>query len=316
MGGIWDTYESRVLVRGQNVRGDTLTREKLRVSHMLRDSLSFHPISVYEDGFITTWINKDGDEEDNSVKQDVAIINSDNLNEKYVYSLPDQDIILGSIFFWADNYWIVYEKDANREVYTRAKAIQCNYLLRWVHPGANGPEIREQWCQIEDGTKYMTGELEDRNFVVTRGDARIAMTITRNEYTVKFNRKSRFLVDDTGSDYYLSFDLSKPLKVGHTYNGRGVFKYVLSESNSTPFDNMELGIADYYMFFPDGVHGVDEEENNESGNGAGENNNEGNDNGENNAGSNDNGENNAGSNDSSENNAGSGAGDNGKKVWL
>ena len=290
MGGVWDTYKNRVLVRGQDVRSDTLTREKLRVSHMLLDSLSFHSISVYEDGIITSWVNEDGYDEDNSFKQNVAIINSDNLNEKYVYSLPDEDIILGSIFYWADNYWIVYEKDANREVYTRAKAIQCNYLLKWVHPGTDGPEIREQWCQIEDGTKYMTGELEDRNFVVTRGDARIAMTITRNQYTAKFNRKSRFLVDDTNSDYYLSFDLSKPLKVGHTYNDRGVYKYVLSESNSSTFDNMDLGIADYYMYFPDGIHGT-ESGNNESGSGTGENNNEG-------------------------NNATGVVGDNGKKVWL
>lgn len=250
MAGIWDKYRARVTVKGASVREDTLTREKLRLTHMLKDSLSYHEVSFYEDGLIIPTIDEMGNETDNAVTQNIAIINSDNLNEKYLYSLPYDNIMLGSIFYWSDNYWIVTERDANDEVYTRAKAVQCNYLLKWVHVSDGEPEIREQWCQIEDGTKYMTGELEDRNFTVTRGDARIAMTISRNKYTVKFNRKSRFLVDDTDSDYYLSFDLSKPLKVGHTYNGKGVFKYVLSESNSSTFDNMDLGIADYYMYFP------------------------------------------------------------------
>lgn len=96
----------------------------------------------------------------------------------------------------------------------------------------------------------MTGELEDRHFIVTRGDARIAITISRNKYTKKFNRTSRFLVDDSESDNLLSFDLSKPLKVGHTYNDKGIYQFVLSESNSSELDNMELGIADYYKYFP------------------------------------------------------------------
>ena len=249
MSAALDRYRRRTTVMGDDIREDTLEREKLRVKFMLRDSLSYHYVSLFDDSII------EKDEEDNIVnekKQHVAIINSDNLDEKYVYSLPGEDLVPGTLFWWADNYWLITDKDANTEVYTRTKAIQCNYLLKWVHVQDGKPILMEQWCYIEDGTKYMTGELEDRHFIVTRGDARIAMTIARNPYTVKFNRKSRFLVDDDGSDYYLSFDLSKPLKVGHTYNGKGVFKYVLSESNSSDFDNMELGIADYYMYFPEG----------------------------------------------------------------
>lgn len=96
----------------------------------------------------------------------------------------------------------------------------------------------------------MTGDFEDRDFIVTRGDARISMTIARNEHTVKFERKSRFLIDDYGSKEKLSYSLSKPLRVGWHYNGEGVYRFVLKESNSTDDDNMELGIADYYKHFP------------------------------------------------------------------
>lgn len=81
------------------------------------------------------------------------------------------------------------------------------------------------------------------------------MTIARNEHTKKFGREMRFLIDEIndGADM-MSFSLSKPLKVGHVYNWDdddcGIFKFVLQESNSTEFDNFELGIADYYLHFP------------------------------------------------------------------
>ena len=125
--------------------------------------------------------------------------------------------------------------------------IQCNYLLRWV---SDDNTICEQWCIIEDGTKYLTGEFEDRNFVVTRGDSRIAMTLARNAYTVKLGRTNRFLIDDPESSLMLAYLLTKPLKLGWTFNDKGVFKFVLQEVNTTDDDNQELRIADYYKHFP------------------------------------------------------------------
>ena len=51
---------------------------------------------------------------------------------------------------WMDNYWLITERDADTTVYTRAKMIQCNHLLKWV---SDDNTIHEQWCIIEDGTK-------------------------------------------------------------------------------------------------------------------------------------------------------------------
>lgn len=106
---------------------------------------------------------------------------------------------------------------------------------------------------FNDLIKYQTNQ---RNFVVTRGDSRIAMTIARNEHTVKFDRECRFLIDDPESNHKLSYLLTKPLKLGATFNNKGVFKFVLQEVNSTDDDNHELGIADYYKHFPMASTGV------------------------------------------------------------
>lgn len=55
----------------------------------------------------------------------------------------------------------------------------------------------------------------------------------------------------------LAYGLSKPLKLGGTFNNQGVYKFVLQEINSTVDDNHELRIADYYKHFPKETTGGD-----------------------------------------------------------
>lgn len=226
---IWDTYENRMNVKGSDIRETFLNREKKYVRDKTVNSLSYFTVKI------------DG------VDQSVSIINSDNLNEKTMCSLPGEDFNCGSLVEWADNHWLITEKDANGEIYSKGKLIQCNHLLHWID--CRG-ELHQQWCIIEDGTKYLTGIYGDRNFIVDRGDSRIAMTIGKNEHTLQFGRESRFLIDDPDSFEKLAYLLTKPLKVGKTYNGSGIYAFVLQEVVSTEDDNMALGIADYYKYYP------------------------------------------------------------------
>lgn len=226
---VWNKYASRMETHGNTKRDAALLRESRMLNHKLKDSLSYHDVLI------------DG------LPRAVAVINSDNLNEKTMCSLPGEDFTCGGLVEWEDNRWLITEKDANNELYTRVKLLQCNHLLKWVD---EHDIIHEQWCVIEDGTKYLTGEYEDKNFIVTRGDARIAMTISRNQHTVKFSRNRRFLIDDPDAPEKAAYLLTKPLKVGKTYNGAGVYSFVLQEVVSTDDDNIELGIADYYKHFP------------------------------------------------------------------
>ena len=225
----WDLYESRIGVRGGNKRNAIKRREVHNILSHLPDNMSYTDVTI------------DG------IAQTVAIINSDNLDEKTILSLPGEDIKHGGLVEWMDNRWLVVEKDANRTLYTRAKLQQCNYLLKWV---SEDKVIHEQWCYVEDGTKYLTGELEDRHFVVTRGDARIAITLARNEDSAKLNRENRFIVDDPLSTKMMAFQLTKPIKLNNVFNENGVFKFVLQEVTATGDDNFELQIADYYKYFP------------------------------------------------------------------
>ena len=243
----WSTYKNRIGAHGGSKRDAAYIREVRYIDSKLPDNLSYQTVDVYprEYGFNVDHMGSDAIRYRYS--QNVAIIDSDNLNEKTICSMPTEDISLGSLIFWMNNYWLVTERDANTTLYTKGKLLQCNHLLKWV---TDEREIMEQWCVVEDGTKYLTGEYEDRNFVVTRGDSRISVQIAKNEYTCMFDRERRFLIDDDDSPHKLAYLLTKPFKKGITYNGEGTYKFVLQEVTATDYDNHELGIADYYHYFP------------------------------------------------------------------
>lgn len=241
----WDMYKNRITAHGGSKRNAAFIRESRFIQTRLPDNLSYQTVIVYprEYGFN---INSE-DAQLHCISQNVAIIDSDNLNEKIICSMPSEDLLLGSLIFWMDNYWLVCERDANTTLYTKGKLLQCNHLLKWI---TSSDEIIEQWCIVEDGTKYLTGEYEDRNFVVTRGDSRISVQLAKNIHTNVLNRENRFLIDDDDSPHKLAYLLTKPFKKGSTYNGEGTFKFVLQEVTATEYDNHELGIADYYIHFP------------------------------------------------------------------
>lgn len=239
----WNIYQSRLDSIGATKREARLRRESRYLSAKIPDNLSYFTVDI------------DGS------SQDVAIIDTDNLDEKLIHSLPGEDIVHGGLVKWMNNYWLITEKDAATELYASAKMIQCNYLLRWVDSES---AIHEQWCIIEDGTKYLTGQYEDRSFVVTRGDSRLGMIISKNQHTSKMRRGCRFLIDDEESDLTLAYELTKPFKLSGVYNNQGIFKFVLQEVNTTDDDNQELRIADYYKHFPREEAGDNSDENSDS----------------------------------------------------
>lgn len=118
-------------------------------------------------------------------------------------------------------------------------------------------------CITTSNITDLTGEYGDNDFIVMRGDSRISLTLARDEYSIQLNRNNRFLIDDYDSKNVLAYRLTKPFKLGGTYNGAGVLNFVLAECNTEDTDNFELHIANYYKYFPRDSH---ESASDESGN--------------------------------------------------
>ena len=226
---LWDAYFSRLNAQGGNRRNAVLQRERRFLNAKLPASLSYHHAVI------------------NGEQRNLAIINSDNLNQKTLCTLPGETLPHGGLVEWMNNHWLITELDANNEVYSKGIMRQCNYQLRWI---ADDENIVERWCIVEDGTKYLTGEYGDNEYVLTRGDTRISVTLPKDEYTVKLNRKNRFLIDSFDSPTVLAYELTKPFKLGGSYGQGGVLSYVMQECNTEDTDNFELHIANYYEHFP------------------------------------------------------------------
>ena len=152
--GAWDRYEDRINAAGGTKRGSSLQREIRFINSRLPDSLSYQTVKVFTQN---NSFNVSTDEaQEKALTQNVAIINSDNLNEKNLITLPGEDMDNGNLIYWVDNYWLVTERDANTTVYTKTKLVQCNHLLKWIN---DDKQSMEQWCMIEDGTKLKHIEL-------------------------------------------------------------------------------------------------------------------------------------------------------------
>jgi hypothetical protein len=226
---VWGIYNARLNAHGSDRRTTTLLREQRYLESKVTNSLSYHHLTI------------------NGEERNISVINSDNLNIKTICTLPGEDFPHGGLVEWMNNYWIITQRDSNNELYTKGVMQECNYLLRWV---ADDGTIVERWCIIEDGTKYLTGEYNDNYYIVTRGDSRVSVILAKDEYSIRLNRNNRFLIDDYDSPNVLAYRLTKPFKLGTSYNGGGVLGFVMTECNTEDTDNFELHIANYYQYFP------------------------------------------------------------------
>ena len=227
--GVWDIYDARIAAKGYTKRDAAIQREKRFIRSHLKDNLSYHTCIV------------DGEE------REVSILNSDNFDEKTIISMPDEDLRGGALVEWMGNKWLIVERDANTTLYTKCKMKQCNHFLQWINTDG---KICGQWAIVSDGTKYLTGEFEERHFVASRGDTRLSVTVSRTPEVLKLDRENRFLIDDVECHEHLAYALTKPLRLGSVFNGDGVFSFVMQEVETTDDDNFDLLIADYYKYYP------------------------------------------------------------------
>lgn len=225
---VWDAYYDRMDVRGYTRRERALFQTRTRLTDELHASLSYHKVLI------------------NGKEHDAAIIGQEELAIKKICLLPGDILPHGGLVDYADNKWLITEVDASNEVYHSGMMQQCNHIIRWID--RNG-DLVEKWSIIEDGTKYLIGEKTSQ--IMTIGDARIAMTVGKDEDTIYLCRGMRFLVDDVDAEDVLAYQITKVNKLFNNYNNEGVFRFILTEVNVTADDNLLMRIADFYNWKPE-----------------------------------------------------------------
>lgn len=224
----WDVYGGRMTSIGRSKRDMWVNHTRDSITRRMLDSPSCHKVLM-------------GD-----CEQLITVAHTEDMSVKRICALPGQRLKHGGIVSFARSKWLVTDVDADNEIYEKGLMQRCNHILRWI--GKDG-KLKEKWCFIEDGTKYLIGEYSED--LMSIGDARIALIIGKDEDTVELARGIRFLIDDTDSEAVLAYQVTKPNKLFNVFNGDGVFKFILNEVTLTDADNKELRIADYTNWHPE-----------------------------------------------------------------
>lgn len=224
----WGEYDARMGVIGEHKRDMWVNHTKASILRRAKDSLSYHTVLI------------------NGVEQNVTVTHRPDMYEKRICAMPDEKLAHGGIVDFADTKWLITDVDFDNEIYQRGLMRQCNYQLKWI--GKDGT-LKEKWCVVEDGTKYLIGEKELQ--LMTVGDARIAVTVGKDEDTVELSRGMRFIIDDSDTDNVLVYEITKPNRLFNSFEGHGVFRFILTEVNLTDADNIKERIADYSDWTPE-----------------------------------------------------------------
>lgn len=220
---VWDTYRDRMQLSGTNTQDFWVKHARSSLTRSLIDSPSCRNVLV--DGKETR----------------MSIMRHAESGYKKIASMPGETLKHGGLVDWANSKWLITDVDADDLIYQRGVMRRCNHVLRWI--SSKTGDIREKWCVVEDGTKYLIGE-RTREFL-TIGDGRMAVTIAKDEDTVELQRGLRFLIDDEDSDFVTAYQITKSNKLFNVYNGEGVFRFILNEVQLTDNDDVERRIADY-----------------------------------------------------------------------
>lgn len=226
MGG-WDIYERCRETFGVTKRGMWVQHTRDNIYRKMLDSPSCRIVRI------------------NDAIQTVCIVHTAEMDQKKIFSLPGEHLEHGGLVDFSDNKWLITEMDADNQIYDKGIMQQCNHILRWI---SKDGVLKEKWCFVADGTKYLIGEKARE--LLTIGDARIAVTIGKDEDTIELARGLRFLIDDTDSEAVLAYQITKPNKMFNMFNGKGVFRFILNEVQLTADDNKQLRIADYSKWKP------------------------------------------------------------------
>lgn len=221
--GVWDAYRDRMERDGQTKRDAWITNARQSIGRKLLDSPSCRKVLV------------DGEE------QMISVMRHAQSGYKKIASMPGETLKHGGLVDFANGKWLITDIDPDDVVYQRGIMRQCNHVLRWV--SSKTGEIREKWCVVEDGTKYLIGE-RTREFL-TIGDGRMAVTIAKDPETIELCRGLRFLIDDEDSEFVTAYQITKSNKLFSVYNGEGCFRFILNEVQLTDNDDVEKRIADY-----------------------------------------------------------------------
>lgn len=213
-----DKYISYQKSRGEGIRERRENSTKLKLTQTFKDSLIFEEIKLYKtDNIIPIQLERKGDDP----------------TEKTVVVYPNFILKTGDIFTRNNQEnWLCVDDDVH-SVYVTATAQRCNFDLKWIN---NNQEIIIIPAFMKAGDA--SNNAIDTDTMMSVPSARRIIKTQNNLETKKIKKKDRFLIDNQAFEV---FDIDPTSE-------KGLITFALESSQiSNANDNLDLGIADYYI---------------------------------------------------------------------
>lgn len=165
--------------------------------------------------------------------------NKDLSDDKYVHAPNETKISVGDYILWDNQYWMVFSKE-NKTIAThqQAKIKESNQSIKWIRNGKIVNNELGWWSYVQSNTLYTMGVSE--NTLIDVVDSKMMMYMQNNADTRDLQINERIFI---GSRVY---KIKFPDKVSRF----GLISFLLDEDTiNENYDNVELGVADYYRFY-------------------------------------------------------------------
>ena len=224
---VYDSYQNRVRREGLSYRERQFKNKQRSFDLYFERTLNKEEITL------------NGDRKFDVVLQDHSPTDNNGLSDdKYVIAENKDHFGVGDYIMWRDQHWIVFTKE-NRTVtdHQQGKVKEANEIIRWIRNGEIVNEGRGWYAYVESQTLYTMGVAVTPYMQTV--DSKMLMYLRDNKESRDLRMDERIFI---GPRVY-------KIKFTDAVSRQGLISFLLDEDTIGPYDNIELGVADYYRFY-------------------------------------------------------------------
>lgn len=172
--------------------------------------------------------------------RDVSRANNRDLSDdKYIIARNEDNLDVGDYIFWRDETWMIFTKEFKTiPTYQQAKIKNANQSIKWIRNGEIVNNGVGYYAYAQNQTLYTMGVSE--TIYIDVPDGKMMMYMQENADTQDLRINERLII---GGKVY-------SVKHMDTVSRQGLVSYLLDQDRvDSEYDNMELGVADYYRYY-------------------------------------------------------------------
>ena len=216
----WDSYIKRLNIEGETQRERNVNRTRNNITTKVKGNPSHKDVLL------------------NGVPTKLVINSGTKPYYKEFETLPGQHIDMGDYVEWANRTWLVYEADADDEVYIDGKMYECNYKLYWQDSTG---KIISRWAYIQNSSSYSNGE--NGNATLTLAANQFMVWMPLDDDTINLENQ-KMIIDNKKHGKPRSYELTRPDNVTMKFGEKGCTYYIFTMGQLNDETDKEITLED------------------------------------------------------------------------